>query len=136
MASLEKALFARLSTYAPITSIVGTRVYPLKMPDNPVFPCLTFQRISTIRPQPLSDSVDLANCIVQIDSWAKEGTGQGLTVLTTLAKAVYAALESFRGTVGGVDIRGSRQLNEIHGYEEDVEVLRVTQTFRIFFIDN
>lgn len=44
--SIEAALFSHLSTYAGVTALAGTRVYPLVLPQQPVLPAVTYQPIS------------------------------------------------------------------------------------------
>lgn len=44
---IEAALFGHLSTEAGLAALVGTRVYPVQLPQGATLPAVTYQRIST-----------------------------------------------------------------------------------------
>lgn len=125
---IEDALYSKLSGDSSISSIVGTRIYPVKMPDDPTFPVITYQRISSIREPTMSGRSEYCDCIFQIDSWS-------LSYDTTkqLAESIFLLLEGFKGVVSSVDIQAILTQNEIDLYEDDVKVFRRSQTYRIVY---
>ena len=44
---IETDLYAHLSTYAALTALVSTRIYPLTLPQEPTLPALTYFRVSS-----------------------------------------------------------------------------------------
>jgi hypothetical protein len=127
---IEDALFTKLSGTTAISDIVGTRIHPVKMPDNPTFPSITYQRISSTREQTMQGRVSYCEAIMQIDIWS-----QDYDVTRDLASKVFSALEGFRGPISSVDIQAILSQNEIDLFEDDVKVYRRSQTFRVIFIE-
>lgn len=100
MAVIEEALYTRLSTFAGLSALVGTRVYPAMAPQQPTFPLCTFQRISSMRVHAMGADVGLANPVVQVTAW-----GRTYTESANVAGQVRAALQDYAATVGGVEIQ-------------------------------
>lgn len=132
MAVLDEAIYAMLIAAPAVTNIVGTRIYPIRGPDNPVFPMVTYQRVSNVREHCVSkETATFTDTIFQIDSWVEEATK--LSVLRTLAAAIRTVLDDFRGVTSGVDIQGILSDNEFDQPWDDVsKIFGVTQRYRIF----
>ena len=45
--SIESDIVTRLEAYAGLTSLVSTRIYPVKFPQNPTLPAIIYTRIDT-----------------------------------------------------------------------------------------
>lgn len=103
MASAEAALYTLLTAGSPnpVAALVGTRVYPLVLPQNVLYPAIRYQRISTPRSQyrGLDGRAEYASPRFQIDAYALTHS-QAIAV----AQAVYELLEGFTGTVAGLRI--------------------------------
>lgn len=129
MASLEEALYSKLSATAGVTAIVpATRIFHVKLEENSAFPAITFQRISTTRDYVLTDTVQMAEATVQLDCWSASDSEA-----VALAKAVRAAIDGFRGAVSGVTIERILQLNEYTLNELEGTVYRILQTWRVIY---
>lgn len=48
---MEIAIKNKLLEYISLTNLIGTRLYPLKLPQNPTYPSITYQLISDPRRQ-------------------------------------------------------------------------------------
>lgn len=68
--SLHRALYAYLSTYAPLTALVGTRLYPGLAPTSAVFPYVTIQDLMVASHYHLDGATATFDSMVQIDVWA------------------------------------------------------------------
>lgn len=73
MSVLEESVHSYLSTYSGLVSLISTRVYAFRFPQEATLPCVTYQRIST--PRDLTHDTagigsDLAHPRFQLDSWA------------------------------------------------------------------
>lgn len=131
MADLEQAIYYILSQDSAVSSIVGTRIYPLKAPDKPTFPFIVYQRLNTTIQTTLDPNINpnftIVNMWVNL-FWAKVGT---FSSLRNLSNAVKAALHMKRGTFNGVLIHGARLDNITDEYLDDVEIYRCMQTYEI-----
>lgn len=134
MTTLEQGLFSYLSGYAGLTAIIGTRVYPFRIPQNATIPCLTYQRMDTPRiktHQSSGATGDLAKVRMQFDCWAITYDSA-----KSIADNLRAALNGKTGSIGtapnAVTIRASLADNEIPEYVPDVDLHRVIADYFIW----
>lgn len=132
MPYLDEAIHSMLVGNTPITNIVSTRIWPIKLPDNGILPAVTYQRVSNVRDHCVSkEKAVLTETIFQIDSWVRQENT--LAVLRALASAIRTVLDDYRGTTSGVDIQGILSDNEFdQPWDDEVKIFGVTQRFRIF----
>lgn len=45
--TISTAIFSRLSGDATVSGLVGTRIYPQTLPQEPTYPAITYDRVST-----------------------------------------------------------------------------------------
>lgn len=133
--SIESALRAILVANTPVNTALGGRIYPTRTPDNATFPCASYQRVSTQREHTLESAGNFTTCYFQIDIWTPRVSGAqgGADLAREIARKIQTALDGYRGIISSVDIQGILSENETHGYENDIEVYRVTQQWRIMF---
>lgn len=110
------ALVKTALSVSGVTAIVGSRTYPMLLPQNPTYPAITYGRISNTG---TNGSTALKETRYQIDCWAATYAGT-----QTLAAAVKAALEEHTDTDQTPGIKMSRVVNEIDDYDSDAEVYR------------
>jgi hypothetical protein len=84
---MQAALRARLTTAAPVTALVGQRVYWMDRPQGSALPAITLQTITEGRPQHMKGFQDLRSSRVQVDIW---GTSFGQ--VRQISDAVIVAL--------------------------------------------
>jgi hypothetical protein len=90
---VEQALTYKLIT--ALSATIGSRMHPLRFPDAPTFPCITYQEISA----PVVGSHDetsttLTHARYQLDAWATT-----YSAAVSLGKAIFDALEGFKGVI-------------------------------------
>ena len=117
----EGAIRAAILASAPVAAMVGTRVYPMMLPQAPTFPAIVYQRISTV-PDMLVDGPGFAPIRMQLSMWATTFDGA-----RTLADAVVTALHGYHGG----ELRLSRLINLLDDYEPDTKLFRVIADFRV-----
>lgn len=120
---LEAALYNRLSTYAGLTALVSTRIYPLVLPQDPTLPAVTYQTIGRSMEDVRGSGPRYAETRIQIDCWAATYASA-----KSVAEQVRAALQDYTGTmggVGGVPVLDGDAVNEIDLYEPDALLHRV-----------
>jgi hypothetical protein len=90
---VEIAIASKLTT--ALSATISTRMHPLRFPDTPTFPCITYQEISA----PVVGSHDetsatLTHARYQLDAWATT-----YSAAVSLGKAIFDALEGFKGVI-------------------------------------
>lgn len=85
---LEKGLVSRLS------GVAGGRIYP-RTPQNPTYPFVRYQRITTTRQQSLTGAVGVTEATLQVDCMADT-----YAEAKTTADAARTALHGYTGTWG------------------------------------
>lgn len=128
MATIEDFIHHRLSTDADIAAVVGSRVYRVKMPDNPTLPALTFQTLTGTADETTDGPSGLLMPVIGIDCWATTaGAAQALAVL------VKAALHPFRGEYSGVTIHSVQEWSYVDLYDPDTEIYHVATSCRVWY---
>lgn len=114
---VEEDLFYQLSTYAGLSTYVDDRIFPIIMPQNPTFPAITYQRISTNRTQAMDGATGHENPWFQIDIWSEN----------------YSELKAIEiqllGAMDAATAYTSLLQNRQDQYESGLEIYRATLDF-------
>jgi hypothetical protein len=126
--SIRGAIFGRLSAWPALVDLVGSRVWPNVLPEDPDFPAVVYQRISTARVHTHDSAGGLATTRIQFTCYGTSGDQA-----EEVADQVRAALDGLRGTFSGTRIDAALSQNELSGLDpvrKDVhrEVLDITFT--------
>lgn len=101
--SAETLLYSTLSAAAPVTAIVGTRIYPDVVPQDAALPCVAFYRIDTVYHNTIHSAVPVAEtAILEITCMATTRVGADALADAALA-AVGAAGFVAAGRRGEID---------------------------------
>lgn len=118
---IESALYTRLSTYAPLTALVGTRIYPLVAPQGTTLPYCVYRKVSPGRQYTL-DGYAIERPRMQVSCYgATYGQAKGVAVQVTAAVESWAAV-GFGWQVGEVDL-----------HEKDTGLYHVPVDFFIWY---
>ncbi len=129
---LHEALFSYLKTYAGLTALVGTKIYPLQIPQNVNVPAVVYQLISQERMHSLGGDKGMTSPSMQLTSYATT-----YNTAKNVAEQVRIALQNYTGTMGsGVTIQSVLMTSEFDGYESDTLYYFVEQEFKIYYIEN
>jgi hypothetical protein len=115
--SIYNLLKGALAENAGVSSIVSTRIYPLKLPQNPTYEAISYQRISNTGQDGTST---LRQSRWQINCWAA-----GYVDAQALATAVKDALEEYVAISETPGINMARVVNELDDWDEESDVYRV-----------
>lgn len=135
-ATVEDALYTRLSGYSGLSALVGTRISPLKLTQNSTLPAVTFQRISANRVHAMGADPGIVTARYQVTSWGdgKDGA-DGYGDVKDVAVQVLAALSRYSGTVGTIQIDGiffdDGSDNDV--YDPETERVGVAQDFIVHY---
>lgn len=118
--SAETAVYALLAGAGPVTAIVGTRIYPVVLPEGIATPALVYTLISAVR-SPKIDAfaaTHLTRSRVQIDLLAKDWP-----TLNTLRDAVVAALQFQRGVIAATTVHSVLHGGEgLTSHDQELEI--------------
>ena len=86
--ALQTAIFARLTTYAPLVALIGVRVYDAP-PKGATYPYITFGPMDALTED--ADLVDGAEVSLQLDVWsaAKDGQKEAKEICDTVRAALH-----------------------------------------------
>lgn len=99
--SAEAVMYALMTGASSVTAIVGTRIYPVVLPEGKDLPALVLEHVSTYRP-PVIDAyagTHLTATRMQCNCLAVSHT-----VCRNLANAVRNAAQFQRGAIAGVTV--------------------------------
>jgi hypothetical protein len=119
LTTLEEGLVGYLRADPAVAALTGTRQYFNRLPQNPVYPSLRLQRVSTPRLMTLGGPSGLAAPRFQIDCYA-DHHAEALA----LAEAVRAALDGFHGAMNGAAVLWCSSVDEAGEWEEAVNKSR------------
>lgn len=119
--TIEADIRTALTGHAGLSALVGTRIYPDKLPQNPTYPAIVYQRISTPRAQAISGTVASAAPRFQFSIYAKDASGvTGYDKSIAVATQLRAALLAMTGST--VTIHEVRLAGELGGWEDSPEI--------------
>ena len=103
--SYEAAIVTLIEADSTVGAIMGDRIYPNLLPDEPEFPAVVYQEISTDSQEAIDGPADFAFSRLQLSCWAETKAEA-----VALAQAICTLLQGYKGdvTVGDdtVTIRG------------------------------
>lgn len=88
-----KHVRAHLLEPSELRTALGTRVYPVKLPQNPTLPAMSIQRVSGVRYQSLRGRASLARPRYQFDIWTREGTASAFSESQRLGRLLLDRIE-------------------------------------------
>lgn len=132
---IEEALYSRLSGYSGLTALLGSAgggpaVFPVWLPEDPPYPCVTFTRISATRPVAMGSNPGIVLARYQVDVW-----GLTFEAVRNAADQVRQALLRLRATISSTEILDSFLENEDQVAPELVNGMLVYRVSLDFTID-
>jgi len=113
LATIEEAVNTRMLGFSALTSLVGTRIYPLVVPQDVAMPAVAYQKISGIPQRAHTGFSGLHQDRFQMTCEADD---------YATAKAVEVALrhcwDNYVGTQGGVKIEAAQVTNSVDGFSD------------------
>lgn len=111
---IEKALYQRLTGFAGLTALVGSRVTPHLLTQDTAYPSVTYFVVSAPREAAMGSDPGIVHGRVQIDCW-------GLTYSDVVAvgEQVRAAFERLRTTLDTTVIMDSF-LEDVRDFEPEL----------------
>lgn len=139
--SPELAVLQRLQDVVPSAA---TRMYMLKLPQQPILPAVVVQLVDDPKEYHLRGGSAFGRARIQIDVYAGESSGADpYTEAETLADAIHgdeagSGLSGFQGVVGGspngLMLTGVFRIDKQASYEaEELRLVRIRQDYFAYY---
>jgi len=127
------ALYTYLSTYAGLSAIIGTRIYPDTLPQNVAYPAATYQYVDDDEIDTFEQPNTLISPTYQFDSYAKTRA-----VADSIADQLRLAFKNYSGVMGGtggVTVSGVELVSRNTSTETDRNetIYRTIIEFKIYY---
>ena len=124
---IDDHLYSFLTNQSSITDLVSTRIYPQILPQEPVYPAITFRQDSHDYEETFEGQGGMTDSYYSIDAWAKT-----FAEAMSIGNVVRNAMQNTVGEFGGINIHRCIVSNgPISVYEDEVEGYRQTHVFLI-----
>ena len=125
---IEQALYKRLSTYTDLTDLIGTKIYPALIPQGAVYPCMTYQRITTNFNHHLDGTNALEYTTIQFNIYHTT-----IANLCAVYDKVVSALQNYTATVTvnteSIMIHSCQIINVFDSYDTNTLIYTNTQSY-------
>lgn len=111
-----KAIKTRLNAYTALTDLVSNRIYHKILPQNPVYPAVTYYVVSNTYDWAMGSDTGLQHARVQVSAFGADDS-----VAADAATQVKAALKRWTGTAAGVTVQAIFMENEFDFYDPETE---------------
>lgn len=119
----EQVVYDLLDAVADLTG----RVYPLRLPQDVVYPAAVYQRISAERYSAFGTDADAAEATIQVDIYGQRAGGY--TAFNTLTEAVRGALQR-QATGDAIDTFLDAERDD---FEDDTDLYRKSYDVRVWY---
>lgn len=130
MAYLEEALVSALEGHAGLSALIGSRIYPLMIPQGAALPAVTYQRVSGERIHAMVDDPGLASPRIQVDAW-----GSTYASAKAVAAQVIDCLQRWSGTAETVVVQDSYFQGDQDIYDPETERWQVSMDFIVWHLE-
>jgi hypothetical protein len=128
LATLDVAVVALLEAHVGLSALIGSRIYPETLPEEPNFPALTYSEVDEVPTYAHDGDANYDKTRLQFECWAMEKQD---------AKAVAAQLRDclggYRGTSEGVTIHASFYALGFTDRNEGLNKWRAVQDYKFEF---
>jgi hypothetical protein len=136
MATIESAIYARLSGFAALSALVAARIYPSEAPSNPTAPYVVFRRVSDFRPAAMGSDTGIVRARFQIDSVAEAASGaSAYSTALAVRQAAMDALKRYRAPAGDPVIQDVFLLLTADLYDADTRRHVLIADFEVNYVE-
>lgn len=127
--TIREAIFKHLSTHGDLAPLVGTRIYPMHLPQKPTYPAIVIALVESNREHDQAGFAGLTTDRFEITAAAN--TPADAARVAAMVRLVFDGYQGTMGGEGGVEVDavfhdGAREL-----YDDELQVYGVSQDFRV-----
>ena len=128
---LEQGLNQLLSADPGVSALVGQCVYPVIIPENATYPCVSYQVISATAEYTLGSAVEVTKR-VQFDAWS-----QAYADTKFVQTALHNLLDGFNGSLpDGTVVKGAFRDVEIDFFEQYSRTYRAVSEYVFHYFES
>lgn len=127
MTGIVEALRDYVLADATVSGLIGARMYPAILPQDPTMPAITYQIISGDSVISHDGPAGLENPTIQIDCWAATYSG-----MDALFNAVRKRLNGASGAFSGVEVQGIFMVRKRDLYDDEAKLHRRTADYEVW----
>ena len=124
--TIETDFRTHLIADSPVTALVVARIYPVKLPQKPTYPAISYEVISDIPYRRLAGDDSRERIRIRVDCWAATYVGA-----VDLARKVRTAVADFSGLMGTTPVSSAKFESWTDIFEDVPEVYRRVVDFMI-----
>lgn len=117
------ALFQRLKTWAQVTTLASTRVYPVRLPQTPRMPCVVFTQVSDVPESGMLKDHPERQARYQVTAWARKYQ-DAWDLRLACTNAVQRWMDTER--TSGVTVLDSYIENEFEDWDDEVDAYELS----------
>lgn len=124
--ALHTAIFGYLAASADFHAVAGDRIYPVRLPQLPTMPCVSYSIMSD--PRHCLDGATYQHSRIQFNCWAET-----YLQVKSVAETIKALLNGFRGTMNSEEkIDSCLVISELDQFESNVDIFQEILEFSIW----
>lgn len=133
MSRIETAIRTRLLADTAITDIVGDRITLNILPQDPVYPAITFEVMpGTGSEHSMDGASGHSRPRVRVTSWNDDDHG-GADVILSLQEDIRKAFQGLIGTVAGVRLQGGIFQGKTSLFDDNLTAHSIVSEFEVPF---
>jgi len=125
---MEKHLVTRLTGHAGLSALIGSRVYPAKLPQDVTYPACVYETVSRTEFPAMGVNADQTRKRITVTGFASNYSDA-----KDLETQIIAALDRYSGTSDGTTIDACYLENVSDVYEDVFESYQVSIDFMIYY---
>jgi hypothetical protein len=129
--NVSESVYARLSGFAGLTALVGTRIYPVALDQDATMPAVVFRRLPAGCENVFGGSSGLGRPIFSISAW-----GSTLASAEAVRAQVRLAMDVSMvglGGAGGVNAQVLRLSEPMEVLDTETGWYQVTEDYQVFY---
>lgn len=131
---INEALYSYLSTYAGLSALISTRIYPDILPQDPTYPAITYSDVSEDEVETFNTPNTLIGPTIQFTCW-----GETRASTKAVAKQLRLAFKNYSGVMAGesgLTVSAIKKINSISDIETEnnrIIAYKVMMDFEIWY---
>lgn len=123
-------IYTKLAADSAVTALVGTRIYPVFLPQNAEYPAIVYMTENTPHSLTKTQAADKDVAKVTFHYWASAAQGEnGYEAIEDIDEAVRAALDFVEDNAGGVTVVSCHYDGSLDGRDEEMTLFLKTANY-------